>query len=129
MTALLRQVLRERQADETCSVDCIFDPASQRYRVARIGVQSTIARLWGMSPVSFPCQTGHAYDIAVSRAYPGVARSGEPHYDHVYAAMTSARGDVVWVPYQRVILPLNHGRGRKAVRVVTELAKVEIEPL
>jgi hypothetical protein len=43
--------------------------------------------------------------------------------------MTSARGDVVWVPYQRVILPLNHGRGRKAVRVVTELAKVEIEPL
>ena len=43
--------------------------------------------------------------------------------------MASANGDVVWVPYQRVVLPLNLGRNRKAVRVVTELAKVDISPL
>ena len=129
MPGLLQQALRDNAADEACSVDCLFDPASQRFRVARVGQQSTIAKLWGVNPVSYPCLTGHSYDLAVSRAYPNVARSGEPHYDHVYAAMASARGDVVWVPYQRVVLPLNLGRSRKAVRIVTELAKVDISPL
>jgi hypothetical protein len=43
--------------------------------------------------------------------------------------MASANGDVVWVPYQRVVVPLNLGRSKKAVRVVTELAKVDISPL
>lgn len=129
MPPLLRQALRDTAADEDCSVDCHYDSLSQRFRVARVGRQSTIAKLWGVSLTSYPCLSGHAYDVAVSRAYPQVARGGEPSYDHVYAAMTSARGDVVWVPYQRVVLPLNLGRGRKAVRVVTELAKVDISPL
>jgi len=82
-----------------------------------------------LNPVSYPCLIGHSYDEAVSRAYPEVMRSGEPHYDHIYAAMASARGDVVWVPYQRVVLPLSGGRSRKGVRVVTELAEVDISPL
>lgn len=125
----LLQALRENAAEETYTVDCVCDPSSQRFRVTRVGPDSTIARLWGVSPVSYPCLSGHSYDTAVSRAYPQVARSGVPHYDHVYAAMASARGDVVWVPYQRVVLPLDLGRSRKAVRVVTELAKVEISPL
>ena len=43
--------------------------------------------------------------------------------------MASAKGDVIWVPYQRVVLPLAQGRSKKAVRVVTELAKVDISPL
>ena len=43
--------------------------------------------------------------------------------------MASARGEVVWVPYQRVVLPLVQGRNRKGVRVVTELAEVDISPL
>jgi hypothetical protein len=33
------------------------------------------------------------------------------------------------VPYQRVVLPLVQGRNRKSVRVVTELAEVDISPL
>jgi len=76
-----------------------------------------------------PCLSGPSYDRAVSRFYPEVSRSGEPHYDHIYAAMASARGDVVWVPYQRVVLPLQQGRRARGVRVVTELAKVDISPL
>ena len=67
--------------------------------------------------------------VELSRAYPQVTRTGEPHHDHIYAAMASARGDVVWVPYQRVVLPLVQGRNRKSVRVVTELAEVDISPL
>jgi hypothetical protein len=127
--ALLRKALRDNAIEEDFSIDCTFDPSSQKYRVARLGAQSTIAQLWGLNPVSYPCLIGHSYDHAVSRAYPEVTRSGEPHYDHVYAAMASARGDVVWVPYQRVVLPLQQGRHRRAVRVVTQLAKVDILPL
>ena len=126
---LLQKALTESAIDEDHSIDCTYDPSSQKFRVARVGSQSTIANLWGMSPVSYPCLTGHSYDQAVSRIYPEVSRTGEAHYDHIYAAMASANGDVVWVPYQRVVLPLKMGRSKKAVRVVTELAKVDISPL
>lgn len=126
---LLQKALKENAIDEDHSIDCTYDPSSQKFRVSRVGAQSTIAKLWGMSPVSYPCLTGHSYDQAVSRIYPEVSRTGEPHYDHIYAAMASANGDVVWVPYQRVVLPLKMGRTKKAVRVVTELAKVDISPL
>ncbi len=126
---VLRKALHDNAASEDVSIDCAYDPASQRYRVARVGPQSTIAKLWGLNPVSYPCLSGHSYDEAVSRAYPVVTRSGEPHYDHVYAAMASASGDVVWVPYQRVVLPIVQGRSGKGVRIVTELAKVDISPL
>lgn len=126
---LLRKALSENAADEEHSIDCMFDPTSHKFVVTRVGAQSTIAKLWGMSPVSYPCLTGHSYDQAVSRVYPEVTRTGEPHYDHIYAAMASADGEVVWVPYQRVVLPLKLGRNRKAVRVVTELARVDISPL
>lgn len=126
---LLQKALKDNAIDEDHSIDCMFDTSSQKFRVSRVGAQSTIAKLWGMSPVSYPCLTGHSYDQAVSRIYPEVSRTGEPHYDHIYAAMASANGDVVWVPYQRVVLPLKIGRNRKAVRVVTELAKVDISPL
>ena len=126
---VLQRALKDNAASEDVSSDCAYDPASQRVRVARVGPQSTIAKLWGLNPVSYPCLIGHSYDEAVSRAYPQVTRSGEPHYDHIYAAMASARGEVVWVPYQRVVLPLAQGRNRKGVRVVTELAEVDISPL
>ena len=126
---LLQKALSDNAIDEDHSIDCMFDPSSHKFRVARVGAQSTIAKLWGMNPVSYPCLTGHSYDQAVSRIYPEVSRTGEPHYDHIYAAMASSNGDVVWVPYQRVVLPLKLGRNRKAVRVVTELAKVDISPL
>ncbi|MFN4141671.1 hypothetical protein [Aestuariivirga sp.] len=126
---LLQKALHDNAIDEDYSIDCMYDPSSQKFRVTRVGPQSTIAKLWGMNPVSYPCLTGHSYDQAVSRVYPEVSRTGEPHYDHIYAAMASANGDVVWVPYQRVVLPLKVGRNKKAVRVVTELAKVDISPL
>ena len=126
---ILQRALKDNAASEDVSIDCAYDPSSHRYRVARVGPQSTIAKLWGLNPVSYPCLIGHSYDEAVSRAYPQVTRTGEPHHDHIYAAMASARGDVVWVPYQRVVLPLVQGRNRKGVRVVTELAEVDISPL
>lgn len=126
---LLKQALRENAAGEDYSIDCLYDQTAQRFRVARVGRNSTIAKLWGMNPVSYPCLTGHSYDQAVSRVYPQVSRSGQAHYDHIYAAMAATNGDVVWVPYQRVVLPLDLGRKTRAVRIVTELAEVDICPL
>jgi hypothetical protein len=126
---LLKSALRDNDIDEDHSIDCIYDASSHKFRVTRVGNQSTIAKLWGMNPVSYPCLTGHSYDQAVSRIYPEVSRTGEPHYDHIYAAMTSPTGDIVWVPYQRVVLPLRINRTRKGVRIVTELTKVDISPL
>jgi len=126
---LLQQALAASSVSEDCSIDCTYDPDSQRFRVARIGSKSTIARLWGLNPACYPCLSGHAYDRAVSRAYPEVFRTGQPRFDHVYAAMASARGEVVWVPYQRVVLPLHQERNRRSVRIVTELARVDISPL
>jgi len=126
---LLRAALDANEIDEDHSVDCIFDQQSQKFRVQRVGSESTIAKLWGMSPVSYPCLTGHSYDQAVSRIYPEVSRTGDAHYDHIYAAMTSPNGEIVWVPYQRVVLPLRGGRSKKGVRIVTELARVDISPL
>lgn len=129
LPALLKTALDDNEAGEDHSVDCLLDTSSRKFRVSRIGPESTIAKLWGVSPVSYPCLTGHSYDHAVSRAYPEVIRSGEPQYHLVYSAVTSPSGEVVWLPYQRVVLPLRIGRGRRGVRVVIELARVDIYPL
>jgi len=129
MPQLLKSALDEHRVDEEHSIDCVYDNSSHRFRVARVGAQSLIAQVYGLSPVSYPCLTGHSYDQAVSQIYPKVIQSSEPHYDHIYAAMSSPVGDVFWVPYQRVVLPLKTPRSKRGVRVVTELTKVDISPL
>lgn len=126
---LLKAALQHNEADEEHSVDCLYDASSRKFRVSRVGAQSAIAKLWGMSPVSYPCLNGHSYDEAVSKVYPEVTRTGDPHYDHIYAAMMSPTGEVHWLPYQRVVIPLRTMRNKKGVRVVTEQAKVDISPL
>ena len=126
---LLKQALHENAMDDDHSIDCLFDVASQKFQVSRVGPKSTIAQVYGLSPVSYPCLTGHSFDHAVSRIYPEVIRTGTPHYDHIYAAMSSPTGDVYWIPYQRVVLPLKIGRNKRGVRVVTELTKVDISVL
>ncbi len=123
---LLKKAIDDNAVDEDHSIDCLYDPSSQRFQVSRVGPKSTIAQVYGLSPVSYPCLTGHSFDQAVSRAYGEVIRTGAPHYDHIYAAMSSPVGDVFWVPYQRVVLPLKTARNRKGVRIVTEVTKVDI---
>jgi hypothetical protein len=122
----LKSAILERKIAPEVAVDCVHDPMTGRFLVDRVGPKSTIARLWGLSPVSYPCLTGHSYDQMVSRAYPKVLKSGEPHYDHVYAAMNTPDGSVVWIPYQRVVVPKRFAHGRRGVAVVTEQTKVDI---
>ena len=61
------------------------------------------------------------YPVPISRS----VRTGEPHYDHVVAALPMER-TARWFTYQRVILPNNFNDGRKGVSVVSEFGKVDI---
>jgi hypothetical protein len=124
---LLCEAWRHGVASPDHSVDCVLDEQAGQFRVERIGAMSTIARLWGTAPVSYPCINGGAYDRIVGDAYGEVARTGARRFDHVYSAMSLADGDQIWIPYQRVILPHRVPSGRPAVSVISEIAPVDIQ--
>jgi hypothetical protein len=120
------QTLDSKHAPPDFSIDCVLDETAGRFRVERIGTKSAIAKLWGLSPVSFPCINGGSYDFTVAQAYQKVLKTGAPHYDHVLAAMVRPDGEPVWIPYQRLVLPNCNKPGRRRVTVVSEVAPVEI---
>jgi hypothetical protein len=123
----LRETFEAGMAREDSSVDCRINPDTGRVTVERIGGDSAIAKVWGLSPVSYPCVNGNTYDRVVSRAYLDVLRTGRPHYDHIMAAMKRPDGEVAWIPYQRLVMPLK--TAQPSVRVVSESAPVAIRVL
>jgi hypothetical protein len=125
--SLLKDTLIDGAAETDFSVDCIYEESSGRFRVDWIGPKSTIAKLWGMAPVSYPCQAGGSSDRIVSAAYIDVLKAGRPRYDHVYAAMVTPESDVIWIPYHRVIIPKRATGARRGVSIVSEIAKVDIQ--
>lgn len=127
MPHILRDTLSDMAAIPEFSVDCVLDDDSGSFLVQRVGSQSGIAKLFGVSPVSVPCLTGNSYDEVVSEAYQKVVSEDKPHYDHVIAAMNLPDQSVSWVPYQRVILPHRFPNGDKGVAVVSELIDVDIK--
>lgn len=108
------------------SIDFIYDERSHNFHVDRVGPQSTIARLFGMSPVSYPYVRGGPYDDIVYEGYTHVLRSGKPRYDHVLAAMRMPDNVVRWLPYQRLIVPGRSGAAVPRISVITEIADVDI---
>jgi hypothetical protein len=124
---LLGDAMETRNIDDSYSIDCVYDEASSRFKVTRIGENSMIAHLWGIEPVSYPCINGGSYDQVVSAIYPEVIRTGMPAYTHVYAAMAFPNSPVRWFPYQRVILPKRFADGEKGVTVVSKAEPVDIE--
>jgi hypothetical protein len=126
MPALLKAALQDRSVLPDFSIDCVLDESHRSFRVGRIGSETPIAKVFGFHPVSYPCINGLSYDHLVSQAYEKVVATGQPHYDHVIAAMTTPDGTVSWFPYQRVILPHHLPDGRKGVSVVSQVAPVDI---
>jgi hypothetical protein len=126
MPPLLQHAWLDGAITADYSVDCVYEESSGRFRVDRIGAKSTIARLWGPTPGSYPCVNGGSYDRIVSAAYSDVLRAGRPRYDHVYAAMMTPDATLTWIPYQRVIMPIHAADRRRAVAIVTEISKVDI---
>lgn len=126
----LRQALEDASAVDSLAVTCTVDTEREVIKVDQVGQDSALGRIWGVSPVSFPCQTGHSYDRVVSRHYYHVLHTGKPHYGHVLAAMVWPDGEVGWIGYQRLIIPESkvvNGLGR--VKVVSELGPVDIKLL
>jgi hypothetical protein len=109
------------------SVICSVDPVLQRSEVMFVGPRSALATVWGLSPVSYPCQTGHSYDRTVSKPYFDVVKQDKPYRDHVLAAMMAPSGEVRWYGYQRVVFPgAANSYGKPTVRIMSETAPVDI---
>lgn len=126
---ILQQVWQNHLVIPENSIDCVVDEHSHKFRVDRVGPKSTIAKFYGMLPVTYPYVNGGSYDEIVYEAYMHVLRSGKPRYDHVLAAMRMPDNVVRWVPYQRIIVPMKTSDHRQAVSVVTEIAPVDISPI
>jgi hypothetical protein len=125
---VLRDALASGDAPDNYSVVCAVEPEREYSHVEHVGKNSLIARIWGISPNSYPCLNGHSYDRAVTPEYFRVVETGKPHYDHVLASMVRPNGELHWLGYHRVILP-DFKEGRKRVRIVSELAPVDIQLL
>jgi hypothetical protein len=127
MTASLQDAWTLGSSPIEKSVICTVDPKLERSEVSYIGPRSSLATVWGMSPVSYPCQSGHSYDRCVSKPYFDVVRLDRPYRDHVLAAMMSPSGEVRWYGYQRVVFPGKaNAAGKATVRIMTETAPVAI---
>lgn len=99
-----KSAVNDGDVPDNKAVMCAIDPVNERTRVAHVGSESALASVWGLSPVAYPCLSGHSYDKVVSRPYFDVVKTGRPHHDHVLAAMTHPDGEVRWFGYQRLIL-------------------------
>jgi hypothetical protein len=128
MPEKLRASFESMAAPDDWAVICSVDTDREVVTVEHVGSDSALGQIWGVSPVSYPCQTGHSYDRIVSRTYYDALKSGKPVYDHVLAAMIRPEGDVIWVGYKRLVFPetkLVNGFGR--VKVVSQLGPVDIK--
>jgi hypothetical protein len=115
------------EIDEESAVYCSVEEDREQTQVEYIGENSALAKVWGVSPVSYPCRSGHSYDRVVSKSYFEVVKTNRPHYDHVLAAMVRPDGVVQWLGYHRLILPHPTVFGRlPTVAVACEFAEVDI---
>jgi hypothetical protein len=128
MPSSLRQVLLSGTAPDERSVLCAVEPEREISNVVHIGKETLIAQIWGLSPNSYPCLSGHSFDRVVTPKYFNVVQTGRPHYDHVLASMVRPDGELHWLSYHRVILPELRS-AQRMVRIVSEVAPVDIQLL
>jgi hypothetical protein len=127
LSATLKEAWTNGGVDESTAVHCTIDMDRELTRFEHIGANSALAKIWGISPVSFPSRSGHSYDRVVSKSYYEVVKTGRPLYDHVLAAMVNPSGEVKWYGYHRLIFPCRKPRGTLAhVSVACEVAEIDI---
>jgi hypothetical protein len=123
----LKEMWSAGALDESRSVHCSINIDREISQVHHIGPNSALAKIWGISPVSYPSLSGHSYDKVVSRTYYDVVRTGRPHYDHVLAAMVNPTGEIKWYGYHRLVFPRKVAPGSlPQVSVACEVAQVDI---
>ncbi len=130
MPEILRVAFNSGSIPDDKAVICKVDMNAELHSVESVGRNSALASIWGVVPVSYPCQTGHSYDKVVSRSYFKAIAEGRPIYDHVLAAMVKPDSEVQWMHYQRVILSEKSTLpGEAKVKVICEIAPVDISLL
>jgi hypothetical protein len=126
---IVRQVLRDRRPPPDYSVECRFDPDQDSFVVMHIGHSSTIGRIWGTDPNSFPCLATGAFGNSASCAYKRALDAGNPVYEQVVASLRFPDEAFRWVAYHRVIVPMASKARPSAVTVVSEYADVDFKVL
>lgn len=122
----LQHMLTSGTTPDNRSIICNVAPEHELSKIEHIGENSLIGQIWGVTPNSFPFQSGNSYDRTVTPFYFKAANTGKPHFDHVLASMVRPDGERHWFGYHRVIIP-EIFQGRRRVRVVSELAPVDIQ--
>jgi hypothetical protein len=126
-SAGLKDIWSAGEVEESKAVHCAIDADREHTHVEHIGTNSALAKVWGVSSVSYPCLSGHSYDKVVSKSYYEVIKTGRPHYDHVLAAMVNPTGEVKWYGYHRLIFARRKTLGlMPQVSVACEIAEVDI---
>jgi hypothetical protein len=125
----LKEVLEERAAPREQAVECRYEPEVDGFVVSHIGARSAIGRIWGTDPSSFPCLATGAFGQSASLSYSRAVRERVPVYEQVIAALRFPDQTVHWVPYHRVILPVEGRRNSETVDVVCEYADVDFRVL
>ncbi len=127
LPTLLQSMWDSGVISENNAVHCAIDAERRLTQVEHVGSDSALAKVWGISPVSYPCLSGHSYDRIVSECYYEVVKTGKPVYDHVLAAMVHPGGEVRWFGYHRLVFPNSLKVGNlPQVTVACEVAKVDI---
>lgn len=128
MPSLLRTAYENGSAAEEHAVICSIDTSRQSANVEQVGSASLLASIWGVSPISFPCMSGHSYDRVVSQSYFTAVSTGKPVYDHVLAVMVRPDGEHHWMGYQRLIIPeiKKPGSSKGHVKVISDRSPVNI---
>jgi hypothetical protein len=85
--------------------------------------------VWGTFTSSPPCQSAGSYGNSVNATYEDVLRSDKPRYDHVLAALRLPDNALHWVLHHRVVLPRLESNGVRRVRVISQIARVDIRVL
>ena len=127
MPTLLQSMWDNGAIPENHAVHCTIDTERHLTQVEHVGKDSALASVWGISPVTYPCLSGHSYDRIVSECYYEVVKTGRPFYDHVLAAMVHPGGEVRWFGYHRLVFPNSQKAGNlPQVTVACEGARVDI---
>ena len=126
---IVRQVLRDLRPPLDNSVECRFDPHSDSFLVTHIGHNSTIGRIWGTDPNSFPCLATGAFGSSATSAYKRALDAGNPVYEQVVASLRFPDETFRWVSYHRAIVPMARKSMPSAVTVVSEYADVDFRVL
>ncbi len=126
---LLRHVFRDQAVAREQAVECCYEPEIGGFVVSHIGEHSAIGRIWGTAPSSFPCLATGAFGYSASQSYGRAVRERQPVYEQVIAALRFPDETLHWVPYHRVILPVETGPSRQSVMVACEYADVDFRVL